>query len=106
MVATELFAGSNDETMPTKDHTPYTTGEEDESESSDKEESDQSDDRSDEEEQQMPLLLATEKRGTEMRLNGLTLSDGVGVARCESVKVTLQCTRCRARQDQLIKAER
>lgn len=41
-----------------------------------------------------------------MRLSGLVMSDSVGVGKCTSVRVTLQCTRCRGRQDQTIRAER
>lgn len=54
----------------------------------------------------MPSLLSTEKRGTELRLNGLVMSDSVGVGRCASVTVTLQCTRCRGQRDETIRAER
>lgn len=102
MVAAELF---DDETTPTEDHTPYSSEEEDEEGSKS---SDTEDDQSDEESevQQLPLFMTTEKRGTEIRLSGLVMSDGVGVGRCASVKVTLQCTRCRAKQDEIIRAER
>ena len=96
IVAADLFS---DETTPPEDHTPYTSEEGEESEA----EVDQSDDESDEE--QLPLMMVTEKRGTEMRLSGLVMSDGVGVGRCASVKVTLQCTRCRAQQDETIRAD-
>ena len=100
-----MFAGgSGDETTPTEeDHTP-----------SDSEESDLSEDEDDDDEQseegsdnqEMPRVVATEKRGTEMRLSGMVMSEGVGVGRCASVRVTLQCTRCRAQQDETMKAER
>ena len=101
MVGAELFAGSNYETTPPEDHTHYSTDDDDSGSSDD--ETDQSDDESDE---QLPLLLETEKRGTEMRLNGVVMSDGVGVGRCDTVRVTLQCTRCRCQQDQTVKGGR
>ena len=46
------------------------------------------------------------KRGTEIRLSGLVMGEGVGVMKCASVKVMLQCTRCRGYQDENMKAER
>ena len=102
VVASELFGSAADETTPPEDHTPYSS-EEEASEPSDSEEED---DQSCDEVPQLPSLLATEKRGTEMRLSGLVMSDGVGVGRCASVRVTLQCTRCRSQQDETIRAER
>ena len=102
LVVSELFGSAADETTPPEDHTPHSS-EEEASEPSDSEDDDQS---SDEELPQIPSLLTTEKRGTEMRLSGLVMSDGVGVGRCASVKVTLQCTRCRGQQDETIRAER
>ena len=105
-MATELFSGSgpDDETTPTEDHTPYTSEDEEGSEPRDSSDDGQLDEGS--EVQQVPSLLSTEKRGTELRLNGLVMSDSVGVGRCASVRVTLQCTRCRGQRDETIRAER
>ena len=98
-----MFAGgSGDETTPTEeDHTPSDSEESDLSVDDDDEQSEEGSDN-----QEMPRAVATEKRGTEMRLSGMVMSEGVGVGRCASVRVTLQCTRCRAQQDETIKAER
>ena len=46
------------------------------------------------------------KRGTEIRLRGLCLSEGVGTVLCGSVKLVLQCTRCRTHQDVTVRGER
>lgn len=99
-MAAELFCGSgpDDETTPTEDHTPYASEDEEGSEPSDSSDNDDS--------SEVPSLLSTEKRGTELRLSGLVMSDSVGVGRCASVRVTLQCTRCRGHQDETVKAER
>lgn len=45
------------------------------------------------------------KRGTEIRLRGLCLSEGVGTVLCGSVKLVLQCTRCRTHQDVTVRGE-
>ena len=46
------------------------------------------------------------KRGTEIRLQGLQMREGVGTVKCEGVKVVVQCTRCRAQHDVVLKGER
>ena len=45
------------------------------------------------------------KRGTEVRLVGLTLSENVGVVSCVLLKLTMQCTRCKHAQDVCIRPE-
>ena len=45
------------------------------------------------------------KRGTEVRLVGLTLSENVGVVSCILLKLTMQCTRCKHPQDVCIRPE-
>ena len=102
-----MFASSGDETTPTEDHT-HSGGEKDEESmesSGEEEEDEQSEEGSDNQEMQ-PVTISTEKRGTEMRLSGLVMSDGVGVGRCAGVRLTLQCTRCRAQQDHSLRADR
>ena len=108
-----MFArgSGGDETTPTEDHTPSASEEDEESmESSGEEEGDeegdeQSDQGSDNQEELPAAVQADNKRGTEMRLSGLVMSDGVGVGRCASVRITLQSTRCRAQHDHSTKAE-
>jgi hypothetical protein len=109
-VTVELFASSGDETTPTEDHTHSGSEEDEESmessgEEEEEEEDEQSEEGSDNQEMQ-PATISTEKRGTEMRLSGLVMSDGVGVGRCASVRLTLQCTRCRAQQDHSLRADK
>ena len=102
-----MFAGSGEETTPTEDHTPSGSEEEEEStelSEEEEEEDEQSEEGSDN--QEIPATVSTDKRGTEMRLSGLEMSDGVGVGRCASVRVTLQCTRCRGQQDHTLRADR
>lgn len=45
------------------------------------------------------------KRGTEVRLVGLTLSENVGVVSCMLLKLTMRCTRCKHPQDVCIRPE-
>ena len=45
------------------------------------------------------------KRGTEVRLVGLTLGENVGVVSCVLLKLTMQCTRCKHPQDVCIRPE-
>ena len=51
-------------------------------------------------------LAAPVKRGTEMRLSGMMMGRGVGVWRCDSVRLTLRCTHCKGVQDETVRAER
>lgn len=46
------------------------------------------------------------KKGTEIRLQGLVIGEGVGTVQCGVVKLVVQCTRCRVHHDVLLKAER
>ena len=52
----------------------------------------------------MPLVPA--KRGTEIRLLELQLSEGVGTVQCGAVKLVVGCTRCKGQQDVTARAER
>ena len=105
-VTADLFGNENEETTPPEGHT-HSDSEEDEEESDlsgDEGENEQSEEGSDN--QEMPTTVSTDKRGTEMRLSGMVMSEGVGVGRCAAVRVTLQCTRCRAQQDETIRADK
>ena len=46
------------------------------------------------------------KRGTEVRLVGVRLSEGVATVQCSSLKLVLACSRCKAPQDVTARPER
>ena len=78
--------------------------EEEDSEGEEEEDSDGESEGEEEERRGAPLLPA--KRGTEIRLLELQLSEGVGTVQCAAVKLVVGCTRCKAQQDVTASAER
>ena len=76
---------------------------EEEQEEEDSEEEEESEGE-EEEQKSAPLLPA--KRGTEIRLLELQLSEGVGTVQCGVVKLVVGCTRCKAQQDVMASAEK
>ena len=123
MVANELSGNHGNQATPTsRDHTA-SEGEEEEEEGEEEEEEEEGScssdndgevdgDRSEKGTKCTPhsshphTLTMPAKRGTEVRLVGLVMGEGVGVVRCDSVKVTLQCTRCRGNQDEVMRAKK
>ena len=51
-------------------------------------------------------VLATAKRGTEVRLKDLALGQYVGTVLFPNVKLVVQCTRCKVSQDITVTAEK
>ena len=78
---------------------------EEEQEEEDSEEEEESEGEEEEEEQKSAPLLPA-KRGTEIRLLELQLSEGVGTVQCGVVKLVVGCTRCKAQQDVMASAEK